>query len=297
MSEFVIAIDGGGTSCRAALADRHGNVLGRGKRGSANIFTASDAIGENIVMAAREALHDAGLDALDLSGIPAYLGLAGINVGERQRALARALPFADTQFVHDGLIALQGALGDNDGVMAILGTGSAYVARSGGKLRNVGGWGFAIGDQGSGAVLGRTLLQQTLLAHDGIREHTPLSRAVMAHFQNNPEAMVEFAQQNARPADYGSFAPMVFEYDDQGDPLAGRILRDTVRDITETLDTVVFEGCERLCLLGGLGALYAGRLEPRHQAILKAPLADALGGAVQLALRAFPPAMEGEVRR
>lgn len=297
MSAYVIAIDGGGTSCRAALADRHGRVVGRGKRGSANIFTTSDAIGKNIVAAAGEALKDAGLDVARLSEIPAFLGLAGINVGERQQELAKALPFADTRFVHDGLIALQGALGDEDGVMAILGTGSVYVSRSNGALRNVGGWGFAIGDQASGAVIGRTLLQQTLLAHDGIREHTPLSRAVMARFDDDPEAMVEFAQQSARPSDYGAFAPLIFEHDGKGDLIARDILLDAVRDITMALDTVVFKGCDRLCLLGGLAQEYARRLAPRHRAILKEPQGDALSGAVQLALRAFAHEMAGEERR
>ncbi|WP_295807812.1 N-acetylglucosamine kinase [uncultured Nitratireductor sp.] len=297
MSEYVIAIDGGGTSCRAALADRHGQVIGRGKRGSANIFTTSDAIGENIVAAANEALRNAGLNSINLSDIPAYLGLAGINVGERQHELATVLPFADTQFVHDGLIALQGALGDEDGVMAILGTGSVYLSRSNGALRSIGGWGFAVGDQASGAVIGRTLLQQTLLAHDGIHEHTPLSRAIMARFDDDPEAVVEFAQQSARPADYGALAPMIFDYDGRGDLLAREILLEAVRDITRALDTIVFQGCERLCLLGGLAQEYARRLAPRHRAILRDPRGDALSGAVQLALRAFPPEMAGEERR
>ncbi|MFC5585137.1 BadF/BadG/BcrA/BcrD ATPase family protein [Nitratireductor kimnyeongensis] len=294
MSGHVIAIDGGGTSCRAALADAEGRVLGRGKRGSANIFTTSDTIGENIAAAAREAVCDAGLEGLPLKSIPAFLGLAGINVGERQRELAKALPFADTKFVHDGVIALQGALGDEDGVIAILGTGSVYLSRAGGVSRSIGGWGFAIGDQASGAVIGRALLQQALLAHDGVREHTPLSRAVMKRFEGNPEAMVEFAQQTARPADYGAFAPLMFEHDEKGDVLARDILLDAVRDITMALDAIVFEGCERLCLLGGLAGEYRKRLSPRHSAILQEPRGDALSGAVQLALRAFPPQAVGE---
>ncbi|WP_367717957.1 N-acetylglucosamine kinase [Nitratireductor sp. GISD-1A_MAKvit] len=297
MSEFVIAVDGGGTSCRAAVADRAGNVLGRGKRGSANIFTTQDAIGHNIIAAASEALQAAGLSTEELPRLPAYLGLAGINVGQRQKALAEALPFAQTEFVHDGLIALQGAMGDDDGVMAILGTGSVYLSRKGNVLRSVGGWGFAIGDQASGAVIGRTLLQQALLAHDGIHEHTPLSCAVMARFDNSPEAMVEFAQQGARPADFGAFAPLIFEYDRQDDPLAARILRDAVLDVSEALDAMIFEGCGRLCLLGGLAQEYSTRLSPRHRRILREPLGDALGGAVQLALRAFPPAPLVEGRR
>lgn len=300
MTDYVIAIDGGGTSCRAAVADRAGRVVGRGMRGAANIFSRPDAISESIVAASLAALEQAAIDVSRINGIPAFLGLAGLNVGMRQEQLAAELPFSDTRFAHDGIIALQGALGDGDGVIAILGTGSAYVARAAGEVRSAGGWGFAVGDQASGAVIGRMLLQQTLLARDGIRPMTPLASAVMARFGDEQQAVVEFTQ-SAKPADYGSFAPMIFTFDAKGDPMAAGIIAEAVGDITETLDAMVFEGCERLCLLGGLAEKYGERLAPRHRAILRAPLGDPLSGAVQLALRAFLPAaaatLDGMERR
>lgn len=288
MSDFLVAIDGGGTTCRAALADRSGRVVGRGRCGAANIFTGSDTVAAAIVGAARAAFADAGLADADgtMARTPAFLGLAGLNVGRRQERLAETLPFSAMRFVHDGTIALQGALGDGDGAIAIFGTGSAYVVRERGAERSAGGWGFAVGDQGSGAVLGRTLLQRTLLAHDGALAHTPLSRAVMERFSGDPEALVEFAQA-AKPDAYGELAPMLFAFDARGDALARDILAQALADITAMLDAVLFEGCARLCLLGGLAGEYRTRLESRHRAILHEPLGDALSGAVQLGLRAF----------
>ena len=43
--------------------------------------------------------------------------------------------------------------------MAILGTGTAYMVRKDGASRAIGGWGFQVGDQGSGARIGRDLLE------------------------------------------------------------------------------------------------------------------------------------------
>ncbi|EKF42501.1 BadF/BadG/BcrA/BcrD type ATPase [Nitratireductor indicus C115] len=292
MYDYVIAIDGGGTSCRAALADRNGRVLGRAMRGAANIFSRADAIAQSILAASNAALAEAGLGAEALSEIPAFFGLAGINVGMRQETLAAQLPFPETRFVHDGIIALQGALGDTDGVIAILGTGSAYVAREKAKLRSIGGWGFMIGDQASGAVLGRTLLAETLLANDGIHPQTELSRTVMERFGGNPENTVEFTV-TAKPADYGAYAPMILEFAERGDPLAGKILDAAVRDVTDALDAVVFPGCTKLCLLGGLAPHYGKRLLPRHRSLLHEAEGDALAGAVQLAVRAFIPQTHG----
>src|SRR5262245_7202712 len=80
MREFLIGIDGGGTSCRAAVADATGRILGRGKSGAANIMTAPDTALANIEKAARAAFQNAGLSEDLVNSSPAYLGLAGNNV-------------------------------------------------------------------------------------------------------------------------------------------------------------------------------------------------------------------------
>ncbi len=65
----------------------------------------------------------------------------------------------------DGLIALQGALGDGDGPSRYSGRARSICA-PGDEISYVGGWGFTIGDHGSGARIGHALLQETLLAYD-----------------------------------------------------------------------------------------------------------------------------------
>ncbi len=62
----------------------------------------------------------------------AVLGLAGANVGEQWcKASKPCCRFKNSLVYSDGVIALQGALGDHDGTVVILGTGSAYVTRVG----------------------------------------------------------------------------------------------------------------------------------------------------------------------
>jgi glucosamine kinase len=170
--------------------------------------------------------------------------------------------------------------------MAILGTGTAYMARKDGTSRAIGGWGFQVGDQGSGARIGRDLLEQTLLAHDGVRAASPLTDAMMAIFRNNPEDVVEFTT-NAKPGDFGGFAPKVFEHAEKGDAVANWIVDKAVSDVEASLGALGLSDDAPLCLLGGLAPLYAPRLSPRYQALLKPPLDDALGGAVQMAVRLF----------
>ena len=218
---LVIGIDGGGTSCRAALATADGRIIGRGKSGAANIRTDLTGARASIVEAARLAFLDAGEDPGLMTETPALLGLAGSNVGTYRQQLEAILPFRRNVVKSDALIALEGAVGDGDGAIAVLGTGSAYMARTDGELRSIGGWGFMVGDQGSGARIGRDLLEETLLAYDGIAEASDLTRAMLAVFRNEPRDVVEFTT-TAKPGDFGGFAPMVFDHAAKGDAVAAQ---------------------------------------------------------------------------
>ncbi|TKT74775.1 N-acetylglucosamine kinase [Aquamicrobium sp. LC103] len=284
--KLILGIDGGGTSCRAALARTSGEVLGYGKSGSANIMTDLHGARDSIVEAARLAFADAGQNPLLLSSTPAVLGLAGTNVGDYRQQLLEILPFHESAVESDALIALHGALGRHDGAIAIIGTGSIFMSRRGRQTRTIGGWGFKLGDLGGGARLGRDLLEEALLAHDGIHDGSSLARAVLQHFENDPRNLVEFAAR-AKPRDFGSFAPMVFEHFAQGDAVAETLVARSVDNIEEALDTLDLAAGERLCLLGGLADFVAPRLSPGYRKILEPPLRDALGGAVEMAVELF----------
>lgn len=283
---YIIGIDGGGTSCRAALARPNGTIIGRAKAGAANVRTDLSGTSANIVEAVRLAFDTAGVDPKMLPQASAVLGLAGANVGTYAEELGAMLPFRQSRVETDALIALEGAVGAGDGAMAILGTGTAFLARRDGELHAVGGWGFLIGDQGSGARIGRDLLEETLLAHDGVVARTPLTNAVLATYHNDPSEVVEFTR-SAKPGDFGHFAPMVLDHADQGDATAARILDRARAAIEASLDALNIAPGAPLCLLGGLAPAMSPRLSPRYQPLLRTPLQDALGGAVSMAARLF----------
>lgn len=287
MADFIIGIDGGGTSCRAAIADPQGMILGRGKSGASNILTDPNAAIQSITEAAEAAFRDARLPVGEVRNATAFLGLAGTNVGNLTQYVRERLPFRHTDIDSDGLIALQGAIGDADGSVAILGTGTIFMARKAGKVHYIGGWGFTIGDLGGGARLGHALLQEALLAHDGIHQGSAVTDAVLNEFRHDPTAIVEFAR-HSKPGDFGRYAPLVFQYAEQEDPGALALLAAAARCVNEALDAITrIGGHERLCLLGGLAPLYPAWLELRHRKILVEPQADALTGAVALAAKRY----------
>jgi glucosamine kinase len=284
--KYLIAIDGGGSNCRAAVATADGAVLGKAIAGAANIATDPLDSAANIVEAAKLALKQAGLENVPLDTIPAYLGLAGFNVGTDTSAVAARLPFEQVHFEDDAVIALQGALGDADGVIAILGTGSVYYGRQGTTIRRAGGWGFTVGDLGGGARLGQALLQETLLAHDNVRPSTRLTQQVMTEFGGDAVRLYSYAQKS-KPSDFARFAPLVFEHAERGDAVGTALVRDAVTHVNAALAAVTWPECEALCLLGGLAPFYAPRIDAKFRAILRAARADALTGAIELGLHEF----------
>lgn len=283
MTQFAIGIDGGGTSCRAAVTDEKGNMLGIGKAGAANIMSDPQGALANIVASARDAFSNAGLDPEALRSSAVVLGAAGANIGTYGARIQEALPFAKSRVVTDSLIALQGALGRSDGVVGAFGTGSVYGARRNGEVKEIGGWGFVVGDQSSGARLGRDLLELALLAHDGVCSATDITRIVMDEFAGDPQKVVEFAH-ISKPRDFARYAPMIFDQARLEDAVAVQIVQRAARDIDQSLDALLWPECKTVCLLGGLAGAYRAWLRPDHQALLAEPKADALQGAVSFAI-------------
>lgn len=280
-----LGIDGGGSGCRARLADGAGRMLGEGSAGAANPRFGFEAATTAIVEAAQAAAAAAGLPVEALGQMRAGLGLAGVGQRrDRERLLGWCHPFAAMALETDAHIACLGAHGGGDGAVLVVGTGSCGVALAGGREHRVGGWGFPISDQGSGAWLGLEALRQALWAQDGIAPATGLTRAVMAQFGGDPERAVAWLDR-AVPRDYAALAPLVLDHGGQGDAVAMALLAQAGADLARLLAALRRIGAPRLALLGGLAGPLRPWLPEDARAGLDPPLGDALDGALCLARR------------
>jgi len=138
-----------------------------------------------------------------------------------------------------------------------------------------------VGDLGSGSRLGRTLLQETLLSFDGIQNGSGLTDYILAQFENNPQTIVEYAH-TAKPGEFGKFAPAIFDFSAKNDTIAKGIVSNAVRDIEETLDVILTGEKQKICLLGGLGGIYADLLDDRLKNRISEPMGNAADGALAL---------------
>ena len=292
MGPFFLGIDGGGTSCRARLADNTGVVLGEGFSGSANLTLGIDAAAKSLQAATTAAIAAAGLSGPCLGNIHAGFGLAGANVpGLAAEIQSVSFGFATLKVASDAVIACLGAHGGADGAILILGTGSQGLAMIQGRSHTIGGWGFALSDEGSGAILGRAALRTALRALEGLGPASALTADILAQFDHDPAKMVLWAQ-SATPRDYGHFAPRVFTHHHKNDAVARSLLDDSLSQITMMIERLHALGARRIALMGGLADPIAPLLPAHVRPWLTQPLGDSMDGALQLARQ--EPAQRGK---
>ena len=281
--QFYIGLDGGGTNSRARLTDGDGHVLGEGVSGSSNLTLGADIAAASIRAACDAALAASTVKNIGYAQIHAGFGLAGANVPELAAALQRVpFGFASMKLASDAVIACLGAHGGADGAILILGTGSQGLALLKGEAKTIGGWGFLVGDDGSGAQLGRAAIRAALRAHEGWGPASPLTARIMARFNANPSEMVIWAAQ-ATPRDYGHFAPLVLEARSRGDMVAQALIAQSLAHVSAMIAALVVLGASRVALMGGLAQPYEEMLPGDMRAHLVRPQADALQGAILLA--------------
>ncbi len=279
---LLIGVDGGGSRCRAAIAGPDGRVLARAETGPANPGTDFARAVANVDAAIAAAALEAGLPARALMGAVVHLGLAGVMDAAMGRAVAEALPFARIAVTDDRPTGLQGALGGADGAVIAVGTGSYVGLRRGGTLRFAGGWGPVLGDEASGAWLGRRLLSCVCDAVDGLRPHSALTRAVLDELG---AAGLPAHAAAAQPSDRARRAPGILKAAADGDALARDLAHQGSDWLVRALGAVGYTPDLPLCLIGGLGAAWLPWLPDGVRAAVRPARGDALSGAIGLAAR------------
>jgi glucosamine kinase len=284
-TQLYIGIDGGGTRCRARIEDAEGNVLGQGTAGPATTRIGVDSSMQAVRAASEAAAMDASLMPSALGHLIAGVGLAGIDrKGAREALMSVTHPFQDVVFASDANVACLGAHRGRDGGIVVLGTGSIGFASVKGRELRIGGYGFPISDEGSGADLGLQAVRLALRAHDGRISPSPFLLEVIEKLGSDPVALVAWAEQ-ATATDYASLAPVALTYAEAGDPFAEEIVAEGARQAGVLVRSLVEFGAPHISLLGGLASRMVQWLSPEVAHFLSPPEADAVAGALLLARR------------
>ena len=234
---YVLGIDAGGTKTVCYLADAEGRIVGEGRGGGANLQAHGElevekvlhaviekAIGDRAILPVAVCLGVAGVDREEddriVRGIMRRLGLPHAHAGRQRRAdraggrrRRRARRRADRRHRIDCL----------------------RRQRQAASPRASGGWGYVLGDEGSGYWIGRQALTAVVREADGRgpRHRADAARARALSTCTRVEGLVrEVYDRGLQRQAIAALGPVVERARADGDVVAAEILSAAGEELT-----------------------------------------------------------------
>ncbi len=237
MNRYVIGVDGGGTKTEFVLLDSSGNVIGRTKGESTNYQAmGGKRLKEELLRGFTTLMSSTNVSPNKIDQL--FLGLAGAGRESDKKEIVEL--FGDTEFAKritvdsDAKVALAGAFGVGPGIIIISGTGAICFGKNNeGKIVRSGGWGYLLGDEGSGYFIGREAIIASLKDLDGRGEKTKLRKRLEEHFNlSSIDQIIPHIYQNRIDhVAIANLAPIVFEQANHDDTIAEEIVRRTGKEL------------------------------------------------------------------
>lgn len=286
MVEFLLGVDGGGTGTRVIVARPDGSVLARGEAGPSALGQGISAAWVQVQKAIAAGFKQAGLaqpqTPSDWQRCAMAAGLSGIhNLQQRDAFQAELPPFAKVVLETDGYTMLIGAHSGKPGLVVAAGTGSVgEVLRADGSHAVVGGWGFPVGDEGSGSWLGIHAVRIAQAAMDGRTSAGMLAQKVWAFCGATRQDMAAWCAKAGQFA-YAQVAPLVFECEN-ADRQADALLAQAARDLEAVAYALDPQRALPVAICGSIGNRLKSRMAPELQGRCVEPAMGPAEGALWL---------------
>ncbi len=235
---YFLGIDGGGSNLRVALVGESLSPIVEARRGTVNPNVVGFDEAKALIQSAVQEVLIAGAP---LSGVG--IGIAGASLAHdwMRDLITEVLPDVPVTTAIDVEIALVGAHGAREGVLVLAGTGSvAYGVNAQGEAAQAGGWGYLLGDEGSGYWLGLQAIRALTQWSDGFDLGAEvLAQRVMARLNLTvPREVIRWVYPPSIK-EIAALAPLVLSTADEGDPYAARIVLGGAWSLSSLVTTVV----------------------------------------------------------
>lgn len=223
---FYLGFDAGGTKTDCALADET-QILARTQNGSIKPLRVSAAQAEqNMHALLADISRQSGVNLREVA--VSCVGTAGLRLPQTKEWMNQIISRhagGEILVCGDETTALDAAFPGQAGVLIIGGTGSNILGRtSHGETFNVGGWGPALGDEGSGYWIGHEGLKTALRAYDFQQPTMILDRVMKFWSAATLGDVTNIANETPAP-DFSLLAPLIVECAEAGDAVALDILQ------------------------------------------------------------------------
>ena len=231
---YYLGIDGGGTKTDFVLVDKDGQMINHITLNGTNPVDVGE---EDAFRVLRDGIYRV-CRQIPFSQISVYAGIAGGGASEYPQKISRLLEefhFSKTQNGNDVKECIELGLGERDGIVVILGTGSIAYTQYKGTIIKTGGFGYLLGDEGSGYAIGRDMLRAVLEAEEGNGEDTSLLESMLKECGTKTvvENISKFYKGGKKLI--ASYAPMVFEAWKKGDPVGRCILEENMHSVARMI--------------------------------------------------------------
>jgi len=299
---YYLGIDGGGTKTTCAVGDES-RMLATVVAGPSNIVrVGAGQARESLLAAVRQACVAVGIGPSQVRRTcVGGSGAARPELAQAVRGFLGEIISTPIDVVGDMEIALEAAFDAAPGVIVIAGTGSiAYGRDSAGRTARAGGWGFAIGDEGSAHWIGRETVRAVLRASDLDEERVAALSLTAALFQAwGVRTLSDLARaaNSIPPPDFAALFPPVAA---SADELAVRVLSEAGRELAAHAAVVMarlFGGEQEPVRVAVTGSVFRHasqvrevfydelrKREPRAEVNLQ--VVDPVEGALRMARRA-----------
>jgi glucosamine kinase len=267
---FYLAIDNGGTKTDYLLADDT-RILARVRTGTIKRMRTDAATAlANLESALRYLTAQSGVAMSSITRT--CIGTAGESVPLVADWLRQQIPAhvaGEFLLLGDVEIALDAAFHGGPGVLALAGTGSNVAARNAaGQLLNVGGWGPALADQGSGHRIGHQALRQVFLAIDEGRPTLLLDQTLAFWHLTNRDELIAYANQLPAP-DFSRLTELVLHSANAGDEVAAAVLRQEGHDLGYLVRLILRRVSPDIPTLAFAGSILE-KVQPVREALIAA---------------------------
>ena len=205
------------------------------------------------------------------------IGLAGFTIAAVREWASREIGDVvggELILCGDEEIALEGAFSGGPGILIIAGTGSNFIGRAAdGTKYCAGGWGPALGDEGSGFWIGQEALRAGFWAKD--RGVTTILLDEIGEFWGTGSLGEIVEKANERPSpDFAALTPLIAKCAAAGDELAQAVLERAGEELAEQVALVALKMSESGSQ-GEVGVAYTGGVL-EHIAPVRRSLINAL---------------------
>lgn len=225
-------------------------------------------------------------------------GVSGLTSADSEAdALMQRPELADVRRIvvaHDSITSFLGVLGDRPGAVVAAGTGVVTLGVGPEHSTRVDGWGYIMGDAGSGYWIGRAMLDAVMRAHDGRGPATALTAVMQERWPDLEAAYVALQSSDDRVRTVASFAAPTAAHAASGDAVAIRICREAAAELAASvLAALRVTDAPADAAVGAIGGVFGSEIirsafesavrAERPDARFVPPAGSGLDGAVALA--------------